>query len=127
MKLSKLIKLSLFLQAFLYLLAGLNHFISPESYLPFIPDYLPSPEVINILAGIAEVILGIGLLIPKTRVLSAWGVIILLIAFIPSHVYFIQIGSCIEGGICAPEWVGWLRLVVIHPLLLAWAWIYTKK
>lgn len=112
--------------AFLYLVAGINHFISPESYLPIIPEYLPKHELINILAGIAEIILGIGLLIPKTRVVSAWGVILMLIAFIPSHVYFIQIGSCVEGGICTPEWLGWIRLVVIHPLLLAWAWIYTK-
>ncbi len=111
---------------FLYLAAGINHFISPESYLLIIPEYLPNHELINILAGIAEIILGIGLLIPKTRVVSAWGVILMLIAFIPSHVYFIQIGSCVEGGICTPEWLGWIRLVVIHPLLLAWAWIYTK-
>lgn len=126
MNLSKLKKLSLYLMPFLYLAAGINHFISPESYLPIIPEYLPNHELINILAGIAEIILGIGLLIPKTRVVSAWGVILMLIAFIPSHVYFIQIGSCVEGGICTPEWLGWIRLVVIHPLLLAWAWIYTK-
>jgi uncharacterized membrane protein len=126
MNLSKLKKPSLFLMAFLYLLAGVNHFLSPESYLPIIPDYLPSHDLINILAGIAEIILGFGLLIPNTRKVSAWGVVLMLIAFIPSHVYFIQIGSCVEGGICTPEWVGWLRLIVIHPLLLAWAWIYTK-
>lgn len=126
MNLSKLKKLSLYLMPFLYLAAGINHFISPESYLLIIPEYLPNHELINILAGIAEIILGIGLLIPKTRVVSAWGVILMLIAFIPSHVYFIQIGSCVEGGICTPEWLGWIRLVVIHPLLLAWAWIYTK-
>ena len=114
------------MMAFLYLVAGINHFISPESYLPIIPEYIPNHELINVLAGIAEIILGIGLLIPKTRIVSAWGVILMLIAFIPSHVYFIQIGSCVEGGICTPEWMGWIRLVVIHPLLLAWAWIYTK-
>lgn len=127
MNLSKLKKPALYLMAFLYLLAGVNHFVSPESYLPIIPDYLPNHELINILAGLAEIILGIGLLIPKTKVISAWGVVFMLIAFIPSHAYFIQIGSCIEGGICTPEWVGWFRLIVIHPLLLAWAWIYTKE
>jgi len=126
MNLSKLKKPSLYMMAFLYLVAGINHFISPESYLPIIPEYIPNHELINVLAGIAEIILGIGLLIPKTRIVSAWGVILMLIAFIPSHVYFIQIGSCVEGGICTPEWMGWIRLVVIHPLLLAWAWIYTK-
>lgn len=113
--------------AFLYLLAGVNHFISPEFYFAIIPKYLPSHELINILAGIAEIILGIGLLIPSTRKVSAWGVVLMLIAFIPSHVYFIQIASCVEGEICTLKWIGWVRLVVIHPLLLAWAWIYTKE
>lgn len=126
MKLSKLKKPSLYLMAFLYLLAGINHFISPESYLPIIPEYLPNPDLINILAGVAEIILGIGLLIPNTRKVAAWGVVLMLIAFIPSHVYFIQIGSCLEGGICTPEWIGWVRLIIIQPLLIAWAWIYTK-
>lgn len=126
MNLSKLKKPSLYLMAFLYLLAGINHFVSPESYLPLIPNYLPNPNLINILAGIAEIILSIGLLIPKTRKIASWGVILMLVAFIPSHVYFVQIGSCIEGGICTPQWVGWVRLIVIHPILLAWAWIYTK-
>lgn len=126
MNFSKWKKVGLYLMAFLYLVAGVNHFISPESYLPIIPEYIPNPELMNILAGIAEIVLGIGLLIPKTRKVSAWGLMLMLIAFIPSHVYFIQIGSCIEGGICTPEWVGWIRLVVIQPLLVAWAWIYTK-
>ena len=126
MNFSKLKKVGLYLMAFLYLIAGVYHFISPESYLPIIPEYIPNHELINTLAGIAEIILGIGLLIPKTRKVSAWGVMLMLIAFIPAHVYFIQIGSCIDGGICAPEWVGWIRLVVIQPLLMAWAWIYTK-
>ena len=126
MNISILKKLSLYLMAFLYFLAGVNHFVSPESYIPIIPDYLPNPHLINSLAGIAEIILSIGLLIPKARKVAAWGVVLMLIAFIPSHVYFIQIGSCIEGGICTPEWIGWIRLVVIQPLLIAWAWIYTK-
>lgn len=126
MNLSKLKKPSLYLMAFLYLLAGINHFISPESYLPIIPEYLPNPDLINLFAGIAEIILGIGLLIPKTRNIAAWGVVLMLIAFIPSHVYFIQIGSCVDGGICTPEWIGWVRLIIIQPLLIAWAWIYTK-
>ncbi len=127
MNLSKLKKAGLYLMAFLYLLAGANHFISPESYLPIIPEYIPNHEFINIFAGMAEIILGIGLLIPKTRKISAWGVILMLIAFIPAHVYFIQIGSCVEGGICTPEWLGWIRLVFIQPLLIVWAWIYTKE
>ncbi len=109
-----------------YFAGGINHFRNPDFYLPLIPDYLPWHWWINAVAGIAEVALGIGLLLKPTRRYAAYAVIFMLILFIPSHVYFIQIGGCIEGGLCAPLWVGWVRLVVIHPLLILWAWYHRK-
>jgi uncharacterized membrane protein len=109
-----------------YLIAGINHFINPENYYPLIPAYLPFPEFLNILSGIAEVTFAIGLLFPKYQKISAWGIILMLIAFIPAHIYFIQIDSCIPDGICVPKWGGWVRLIIIHPILIGWAWIYTK-
>lgn len=109
-----------------YLVAGINHFIDPSSYYPLIPGYLPFPEFINIFSGIVEVALALGLLFPKYRKISSWAIILMLIAFIPSHIYFIQVGSCIPDGLCVPEWIGWVRLIVIHPLLIGWAFIYTK-
>lgn len=115
------------LLAVFFALAGLNHFVMPGFYLPLIPDYVPWPDRINVMAGIAEITLGIGLLIAPLRQWAAWGIIALLIAFIPSHVYFIQIGSCVEGGLCVPSWVAWVRLLLIHPLLIIWAWYVRKR
>ncbi|WP_250630105.1 DoxX family protein [Rhodoflexus caldus] len=115
------------LLAAFFALAGLNHFVMPEFYLPLIPDYLPFPDRINVMAGVAEVVLGVGLLIAPLRQWAAWGIVALLVAFIPSHVYFIQIGSCVAGGLCVPPWVAWVRLLVIHPLLIGWAWYVRKR
>lgn len=120
-------KVGLYIMAIFYFVAGINHFINPANYFPLIPEYLGSVEVLNLLAGAAEVLGAIGLLIPATRKIAAWGIILLMIAFIPSHTYFIEIGSCIEGGLCVPEWAAWVRLILIHPLLMFWAWIYTRK
>lgn len=105
-----------------YLFAGVNHFINPEFYLDLIPNYLPWHDIINVLAGIAEIVIGLGFLVSSTRRWAAISTIILLIAFIPSHVYFIQIGSCVEGGLCVPEYIGWIRLILVHPVLIYWAW-----
>ena len=82
----KLLRISLHLMATLYILAGLNHFIRPENYLSLIPPYFPAPEYLNILAGIAEVVFGLGLHFSKTRYWSAWGIIAMLIAFLPVHI-----------------------------------------
>lgn len=105
-----------------YVAAGVNHFISPEFYIPLIPPYFPYPEVINIVAGIAEIALGLMVFFHSTVRIACYGIIAMLVAFIPAHVYFVQIGSCIEGGLCTPQWLGWVRLVVIHPILILWAW-----
>lgn len=103
------------------LFAGINHFWHPEFYLPLIPPYIPMHEEVNILAGFAEVALAIGLIVKSTRQWASWGLVLLMLAFIPSHIYFIQLGGCVENGwLCTSSAVAWLRLVLIHPLLIWW-------
>ncbi|MEM0940778.1 MAG: hypothetical protein AAF600_11425 [Bacteroidota bacterium] len=114
--------LHLNLQSFFYLAAGVNHFINPEFYYPLIPNYFIYTKAINLLAGFFEMLFGITFLFTRTRNFAVYGILSMLLAFIPSHIYFIQTGSCIEEGLCVPEWIGWFRLIVIHPLLIWWAW-----
>ena len=109
-----------------YILAGFNHFINPDFYLPLIPDYLGYPSTINIASGVIEIILGIGVLFEGTRKASSILVIAMLIAFIPAHIYFMQSGNCIEGGLCVSAWISWVRLLIIHPLLMYWAWSVSR-
>ena len=52
------------------------------------PDWVPSPEKVNVLVGIIEIALGIGLLFETTRSLAAIGVIALLIAVFPAHLKY---------------------------------------
>lgn len=106
----------------LYVVAGINHFINPDFYISIIPPYLPFPNEINTLAGICEILFAILLISPKTRKFGAYAIILMLIAFIPSHIYTIQVGGCIPNGNCVPEWIVWFRLFPIQPLLMAWAW-----
>ena len=102
-------------------MAVINHFRKPEAYYGLIPPYLPEHVILTILAGIAEISFSLLLIFTATRKWAAYGIILMLLAFIPAHIYFIKVGSCLPG-LCLPQWVGWLRLVVIHPLLLLWAW-----
>jgi uncharacterized membrane protein len=110
-----------------YIFAGYNHFASPSFYLPIIPPYLSNwANEINLLSGILEIILGI-LLIPKsTRPYAAKGIIILLILFIPSHIYFIQKGSFTLGAIEITPTLSWFRLLIGQPILMLWAWWASK-
>ena len=109
-----------------YLSAGINHIISPDFYVNLIPNYLPYPYGINILSGLIEIALSLLLLFPKYLKIGAWGIIVLLIFFIPSHVYFIKIGSCVPNGLCVNPIISWLRLIIVHPILILWAWYVGK-
>jgi hypothetical protein len=51
----------------------------------------------------------------------------MLIAFIPSHIYFIQKGTFTLGSITINPTISWIRLLVVHPLLIIWAWQISKK
>ncbi|MEN1784959.1 MAG: hypothetical protein AAGF77_07425 [Bacteroidota bacterium] len=110
-----------------FILAGLNHFRDPAFYYPLIPDYLPWKISINILSGLLEVILGALLFFKPFQRAATWGLIALLVVFVPSHIHFIVIGSCIDQGLCVPSWVAWLRLLVVHPLLIWWVFQYAKS
>lgn len=119
-------KIALYVQSVFYLAAGINHFRKPEVYYGLIPPYFSWHETINVTAGLAEIVLGFLLLFNTTRRWASYGIIVMLLLFIPSHIYFIQMDSCIPPGLCFPQWVGWLRLLLIHPILIGWAWWVRK-
>ncbi|MDB5202119.1 MAG: hypothetical protein JWQ27_1528 [Ferruginibacter sp.] len=112
----------LYLMVLFYILSGINHFRNPDAYLPVIPGYLPYPELLNSISGFAEIFLGMLLLFPKTRTVAAYLVMLMLVFFIPVHVRMVETGWCIREVICFPQWVIWLRLLVLQPLLIFWAW-----
>lgn len=112
--------LSLYIQAVVYIAAGLNHFISPKTYLALMPPYIPAHNLMVILSGIAEVLLGVGLLFPATRSLSAWGLILLLIAIFPANVHMATSSRFAK----LPAWLRWGRLP-LQGLLIWWAYQYT--
>ena len=74
--------------SFFYINAGVKHFIEPQWFLYIIPPYLLfiGLELVY-LSGIFEIILGLLLLFPKYRKISAYGIILLLIAVYPANIY----------------------------------------
>ena len=113
-------ELFLYVMAIIYILAGLIHFWKPQFYRPMMPPYIPAHNLMIFLSGVAEVILGLGLLWPVTRVLAAWGVIALLIAISPAHIFMLQHKDRFSK---IPIWALWLRLP-LQILLMAWAFLY---
>ena len=115
-------KVSLILLCVFYIVAGINHFWHPATYLDLIPPYFPNHYLLNIISGICEIIAGVLMLFPVTRKISAYLIIALLIAFIPAHIYLIQQQGCVSKHLCVAEWIGWIRLFPFQIILMWWAW-----
>ncbi|RKR85039.1 putative membrane protein [Mucilaginibacter gracilis] len=104
-----------------YIFAGANHFRSPDGYIKIIPPYLPYPQLLNMLAGVFEITFALMLIFPATRQLAAWGIILMLIAFMPVHIYMLQNAPMKMGGLTVTRAIALIRLP-LQAVLIAWAW-----
>jgi uncharacterized membrane protein len=121
----KLKKISLILLITLYLVAGRNHFVNPQLYLKLIPPYLPDPKVLNLLSGFFEIVFALMLVFKLTRRYAVYGIVLMLIAFIPAHIYMIQIAPFMLGKLLVTKTGAWVRLP-LQAVLIVWAWWHRK-
>jgi len=111
----------------LYVVAGVLHFVVPELYVQIVPPALPAPLALVYLSGIAEVGVGVGVLVPRTRRYAAWATIALLVAVFPANVYMAVSMVVVEGapGSGDPSaFARWVRLP-LQGVLILWAYWYT--
>ena len=116
----------LFLMAAFYIGGGTLHLVRPDFYLPMMPSYLPAHDLLVLLSGLAEISLGVGLLVPKLRPWAAWAIVALLVAVFPANVNVALHNVAIFGAKEGAGWLNWLRLP-LQPVLVAWAWWYTRE
>jgi len=113
----------LWLMIIFYLVAGFNHFYNPVSYWRIIPSYMPLPHIINLAAGFFELFFAVLLMFRKTREIAAYGIILMLLAFLPVHIDMVMHAPLVLGGsLTVTPLIAWIRLVVLQPLLILWAW-----
>lgn len=70
-----------------FVIAGVTHFTNRDFFTSIVPPYLPWPVMLVYVSGVAEMVLGVMLLIPATMRLAAWGMIALLIAVFPANIH----------------------------------------
>lgn len=120
MKLSK--KILQWLLAIAMILAGANHFLSPDFYLRMMPPVLPAHLFLVYLSGAFEIALGVLLLVPRFTKLAAWGLIALFVAVFPANIYMALNPQLFpEFSLTAL----YLRLP-FQLLFIAWAYWFTR-
>ncbi len=89
---------------------GIMHFTDVEWFTPIVPEILPwSPEFWVMVSGVPEILCGIGLLIPQTRIIAGKATVFLLIVL-----YWANLNMWINGiplnGNKFPAWAHILRM-----------------
>lgn len=105
-----------------FIYAGITHFRKAWFFYKITPPALKKwQKPINVIVGVAEILGGIGLWIPQTRVMAAWGIFLLLIAVFPANIYMYQSKG---AGMKINQKFLLIRLP-LQFVLLAWAYYYT--
>lgn len=114
--------ITLYLMSLFYVAAGINHFRKPDFYKKMMPPYLPIPNFLIVASGVAEIGLGLFLLLNLTRFWAAWGIITMLVAFMPVHIFMYQERHNQFSSV--PPSIIILR-IPLQAVLIVWAYWYT--
>lgn len=97
------------------------HFVLPDFYRQLMPPCLPWPLTLVYLSGLAELVVGTGLLVPRYTRRAAWGCIALLIAVFPANIHVYQHQEILP----APSLLHLLRLP-FQAVFILWAFWHTR-
>lgn len=103
-----------------FVAAGLLHLVAPGAYLGIMPPLLPHPRALIYVSGVAEILGGIGLMVPATRRAAGIGLIVLLAAVFPANIQML-LNWRERGTSWWAELILWLRLP-LQLLFIWWAW-----
>lgn len=114
-----------FLLAAFFAAAGVGHFTQTAFFVEIVPAYLPAPLALVYVSGVAEILGGVGVLIPKVRRYAGWGLLALLVAVFPANLNMALNPRPLQH---APAWMGqpsqlglWLRLP-FQAVFMVWVW-----
>ena len=104
---------------FVFILAGVLHFVTPKFYEQMMPDWIPLHREAVAVSGIAEVVGGVALLDGRTARFGFWWLTALLVAVFPANLHMATDPESVpvvsERNI--PRWLLWLRLP-LQPLMI---------
>ena len=89
--------------ALMFLFTAAAHFNRmKDDLIRMVPPSFPNPRVLVFATGVLEIAGAIGLLLPPTRRLAAWGLALMLIALFPANVSAARRGLTLRGKPATP-------------------------
>lgn len=117
--------LSIVLIAAIFVGGGVLHLVKPDAYVRIMPPWLPAPMALVLISGVFEILGGVGVLLPATRVAAGWGLIALLIAVTPANVQMLLNARAAHAS--ALWMTGLIARLPLQPALIYWVFRATIR
>ncbi len=121
-------KAARFLLGFVFILAGVLHFLRPKPYEQMMPEWLPLHREAVLISGVAEAAGGMALLADRSARAGCWWLVATLLAVFPANVHMAMEPdkvAFLRGG-RIPGWLLWVRLP-LQPLLIVLLLLVTRR
>jgi uncharacterized membrane protein len=70
-----------------FVFAGVLHFLIPSTYRKIVPPWVPAPEAMVYVSGVAEIAGGVGMMVPARRGLAGWWLIATMVGVFPANLH----------------------------------------
>ncbi len=97
-----------------------------DDLIRMVPPSVPYPELMVTFTGVCEILGAVGLLVPRTKRVSALALILFLIAVLPANIYAAQAELTLCGSPVTPL-IPRVALQMLFILLVGWSGIYSGR
>lgn len=112
-------RMSRWVLAMAYLVAGVLHLAMPDVLLSIMPDWVPAPRSVILLTGLCEILGAIGLLTRKLRRAAGIGLALYAVCVFPANFkHAIDDLSGLQAGL---GWWYHVPRLALQPVLVWWA------
>ena len=105
----------------MFLVSGTTHFTNPDGFVAIVPPFLSDPQRLVYMSGVAEIGLGLGLLVPRLRAWAGLGAILLLLSVFPANIYA-AMNEIRSPGSPENSFYLWIRLP-LQLVFIVWVWM----
>lgn len=102
-----------------YAIAGWAHLTRPTGFIAITPPWVPWPELVVMLTGVAELLGAAGLMVVRLRKAAGWGLALYALCVWPANFHH-ALADIPLGGVHLGWWYHGPRLA-LQPLIIWWA------
>jgi uncharacterized membrane protein len=111
--------------ALVFCFTGVGHFIKMEPMAEMLPPWVPGRIPLVYFTGVIELSAAAVVLIPRVRRLIGWGLIVMLVPFLPVNIY----AAVNQIGMGGHQWgpVYLLIRIPLQAILIGWTWWFAVR